>query len=467
VTGTSLGSPPLGPPEGSGATDPTRTARETFASRFGAIITMVGVALGLGNVWRFPYMVGRYGGAAFVLFYVLVVLVIGVPGLMAEWALGRHTRRGTVGAFARAGLPGGRFAGWFFFVIVIAATAYYTNVIGWVLYYAVGEVARAAGAALDASHVLPPDTGISTRSLGLQMMCTAAVTLSCVVVLLRGLRSGIERASRVVIPLLCVILVVLIVRSLTLPNAWTGVEWYILKFEMADLTPRVMMAAIGHTVFSLSLGGTFMVVYGSYLTDRDSLAANAGWTTFGDTFSGLLAGLAIFPAVFALGLEPNSGPGLIFATLPKVFAAIPVGWVFGVLFFVGWLGAGYLSGLAAFEVLVAGLTDNTALSRRQAVWLVAAVVFVVAIPPMLNNAVFIPWDLTFGSGMQTLGALVAAVTVGWAMDRSEAIRALSAGGDRPVPQWLYLWIRWVIPGALLMVGVWWLLTEALRTVRGV
>ena len=445
----------------------TEVSRETFASRFGAIITMVGVALGLGNVWRFPYMVGRYGGAAFVLFYLLVVLVIGVPGLMAEWALGRHTRRGTVGAFARAGLPGGKFAGWFFFVVVIAATAYYTNVIGWVLYYAVGEVARAVGGSLDASQVLPPDTGISTRSLGLQMLCTAAVTLSCVFVLLRGLRSGIERASRIVIPLLCAILVVLIVRALTLPNAWAGVEWYILKFEASDLTPRVMMAAIGHTVFSLSLGGTFMVVYGSYLTDRDSLTSNAGWTTFGDTFSGLLAGLAIFPAVFALGLEPNSGPGLIFATLPKVFAAIPVGWLFGLLFFAGLLGAGYLSGLAAFEVLVAGLTDNTTLGRRKAVWFVAGVVFVVSIPPMLNNGVFVPWDLTFGSGMQTLGALVAAVTVGWAMQRSEAIQALSAGGERPVPVWLYLWIRWVIPGALLMVGVWWLLTEALRTVRGV
>ena len=128
---------------------------------------------------------------------------------------------------------------------------------------------------------------------------------------------------------------------------------------------------------------------------------------------------------------------------------------------------GYLSGLAAFEVLVAGLTDNTALSRHRAVWLAAGVVFVVAIPPMLNNTVFVPWDLTFGSGMQTLGALVAAVTVGWAMDRREAIRALSAGSERPVPEWLYLWIRWVIPGGLLMVGVWWLLTEALRMVSSV
>ena len=438
--------------------------RETFASRFGAIITMIGVALGLGNVWRFPYMVGRYGGAAFVLFYILVVLVIAVPGLMAEWALGRHTRRGTVGAFERAGLPAGKFVGWFFFVIVIAATAYYTNVIGWVLYYAIGEIARAVHVPLDASAVLPPDTGFSSKSLLLQMACTTAVTLSCSFVLLRGLRSGIERASRIVIPLLCVILVILIGRALTLPNAWAGVEWYILKFDWADLTPRVMVAAIGHAVFSLSLGGTFMVVYGSYLTDQDSLTSNAWWTTFGDTFSGLLAGLAIFPAVFSLGLQPNSGPGLIFATLPKVFAAIPAGWLFGLLFFIGLLGAGYLSGLAAFEVLVAGLTDNTKMSRTKVVWLVAVIVFVVSIPPMINNRIFVPWDLTFGSGMQTLGAIVAALTVGWALKRSEAIAALSAGGDKPVPGWLYHWIRWVIPGALILVGVWWLLTELLGVV---
>ena len=161
MTGGSLGSSPAGPPDAVRSREVSQVIRETFASRAGAIVTMVGVALGLGNVWRFPYMVGRYGGAAFVLFYLLVVLVVGVPGLMAEWALGRHTRRGTVGAFARAGLPGGRFVGWFFFVIVVAATAYYTNVIGWVLYYAVGEASRAVGGRFDASRILPPETGIA------------------------------------------------------------------------------------------------------------------------------------------------------------------------------------------------------------------------------------------------------------------------------------------------------------------
>ena len=442
-------------------------SRETFASRFGAIITMVGFALGLGNVWRFPYMVGRFGGAAFVLFYVLVVLVIGVPGLMAETALGRYTRRGTVGAFERAGLPAGKAVGWFFFAIVVAATGYYINVIGWVVYYALGEIARAAGAALDVSAVLPPDVGVSGKSVLLQMACTAAVILSCVVVLARGLRNGIERAARIVIPLLCVILVVLIWRAMTLPNAYAGVAWYILKFRAADLTPRVMMAAIGHAVFSLSLGGTFMVVYGSYLSERENVARPAIWTVVGDTGTSLLAGFAIIPAVFALHMEPTQGPGLVFFTLPKVFAAIPLGWLFGLLFFVGLAGAGYLSDVAAFEVLVAGLTDNTRLTRKRAVWTMAAAVFLIAIPPIINNAIFVPWDLTFGSGMQTLGALLAVVCVGWCMRRADALEALSAQGTRPVPAWLYHWIRFGIPAGILAVGIWWLLSSVIGVVRAV
>ena len=142
----------------------------------------------------------------------------------------------------------------------------------------------------------------------------------------------------------------------------------------------------------------------------------------GDTGSALLAGFAVIPAVFALGLEPTSGPGLIFATLPKVFAAIPAGAFFGCLFFVGLFGAGYLSDVGAFEVLVAGLTDNTTMTRARAVWVVAAACFVLSIPPIVNNAVFVPWDLTFGSGMQTLGSLVAVIAVGWCISRSAALR---------------------------------------------
>ncbi|MEO8448326.1 MAG: sodium-dependent transporter [Gemmatimonadota bacterium] len=448
-------------------TAPAAPPRETFASRFGTTMTFIGVAVGLGNVWRFPYMAGKFGGAAFVLFYVLVTVVIGVPALMAEYALGRHTRRGTVGAFSAGGFPFGRQVGWFFFSVVIAATGYYTAVIGWVLYYAVGQAATALHLPLDPAAILPPDHGFAVKSFVLQLLCTGAVILACAVVLLKGLRAGIERASVIILPVLSIILVLLAIRALTLPGAGEGVRWFIFKFRLADLTPSVMVAAIGHAVFSLSLGGTFMVVYGSYLSEKDSVARLAIWTVVGDTGTSLLAGLAIIPAVFALGMAPTQGPGLLFSTLPQVFAAIPVGWLFGFLFFAGLFGAGYLSDVAAFEVLVAGLTDNTKLTRKRAVWVMAGAVFLIAIPPTLNNAVFVPWDLTFGSGMQTLGSLLAVLTVGWCFHRSAALEALSVKGERPVPIWLFYWIRFGIPAAILTVGIWWLLSSVFGAVQAV
>src|SRR6185437_1493523 len=181
------------------------SGRETFASRLGTLMTIIGVAIGLGNVWRFPYMVGKFGGAAFVLFYVFVSIVIGVPALMAEFALGRASRRGPVGAFEAARLPFGRAVGWFFFAVVIAATGYYTAVIGWVLYYAVGQLAAALRIPLDASAILPPDTGFVAKSFVLQLVCTAIVILTCALVVIRGLRAGIERASKVVLPMLLIV----------------------------------------------------------------------------------------------------------------------------------------------------------------------------------------------------------------------------------------------------------------------
>jgi neurotransmitter:Na+ symporter, NSS family len=440
--------------------------RETFSSRFGARISLIGVAVGLGNVWRYPYMVGKFGGAAFVLFYVLVALVIGVPALMTEYALGRHTRRGPVGAFAAAGLPYGKHAGWFFFAVVTAATGYYTAVIGWVAYYGVGQLANGLRVPLDVAAILPPDHGFVLKSFLLQLLCTGLVIVACALVLMKGLRSGIERASKIIMPSLFAILILLTIRSLSLPGAMEGVRWYILKFRIADLNANVMVAAMGHAIFSLSLGGTFMVVYGSYLDANENLAAPAIWTVIGDTGSALVAGLAIIPAVFAFGLEPGQGPGLLFVTIPKVFAGMPAGWAFGFLFFAGLFGAAYLSDVAAFEALVAGLTDNTRITRTRAVWLTAAAVFVIAIPPSINNAIFFPWDLTFGSGIQTLGSLVAVLTVGWCMNRSAALKELGANGE-PVPAWLFYWIRFGIPVAILTVGVWWLLTSVLGTVKAV
>ena len=416
---------------------------------------MIGVAVGLGNVWRFPYMLGSFGGAAFLLVYLGAALAIGVPALMAEWALGRHTRRGTVGAFERAGLPGGRYAGWFFFAVVTAATAYYVNVIGWVAWHGLVELATPLGGALEGTWILPPEAGVRARSLVLQASCTAVVVGACVLVLRRGLRRGIERASTVITPLLFLGLLVLLARSLTLPGADAGLRW-LLDFDPGRLTPSVALAALGQVIFSLALGGTFMVVYGSYLDEDESLGSGAVFTVLGDTAAGLLAALAIMPAVFALGMEPGSGPGLLFATLPEALGRVPWGWAVATVFFAALGGAAFLSAVAAFEVLVAGLTDNTRLSRKAAIGAMAAAVFVLAVPPMVNMRIFVPWDLTFGSGMQTLGALVAALTFGWSLDRGRALRELASGSPQRLHRVLYIWIRFAIPLAILAVGGWWM-----------
>lgn len=449
--------------------------RETFTgTRFGTVATTIGVAVGLGNLWRFPYMAGEFGGAAFVAFYLLAVVAVGVPGLTAEWLLGRHTRRGPVGAFERAGFPGGRALGWVFFVGVTAATGYYAAVVGWTAWHGAAELARAGGLSLDPSLVLPPETGVRPAGYLAGAGLTLAVIGSAAAVLLRGVRDGIERVSRVAAPALFAILVVLIVRSLTLDGAAEGVRWFVASFDPSELTPAVMVAALGQAVFSLALGGTFMVVYGSYMGSDEELLGNALYTAAGDTAAGLLGGLAIFPAVFALGLEPAGGPDLVFTTLPRVFAAMPGGSLLGALFFAGLTAAAFLSVVAAFEVLVAGLADNTRLGRRPAVWAVAGAVVLFSLPPTVNMAWFVPWDLTFGSGLQMGGALLAALCVGWALDRGAALRELAAaagdgevdgdargGPDPSSVRWLYRWVRFVVPAAVALVAAWWLASDVL------
>ena len=185
--------------------------RETFTSNFGLLMTMIGVAVGLGNVWRFPYMVGKFGGAAFVFIYLLAVLFIGIPALMCEWTLGRYTQRGTLGAFQKGGLPGGKYVGGFFFCIVIFATGYYSVAMGWLGYHAAGELLKAFNVDLNPSVILPPANGFDKNSLFLQLLTTAIVIFGCSMVLLKGLKKGIEKTSKFIIPTLLIILIVLII----------------------------------------------------------------------------------------------------------------------------------------------------------------------------------------------------------------------------------------------------------------
>lgn len=431
--------------------------RETFASRFGLLMTMIGVAVGLGNVWRFPYMVGRFGGASFVLFYLLMVLLVGIPALMAEWTLGRHTRRGTLGAFERGGFPGGKYVGYFFIFVIFCATGYYSNTLGWVFFHGLGEAASLLGMTFDPSVILPPESGFDPTSLVLQLLATPLVLGACGFILVKGLRRGIERISKIIMPTLLIILVVLIARAVTLDGASEGLRWYLGSLSFEGMDGSTMAAALGQAIFSMSLGGTFMVIYGSYMDDSEKIPGMAVLTGLGDTLAGLLAGLAIFPAVFAFGLEPDSGPSLIFVTLPQTFRQIPFGGLFGLLFFTGLFGAAFLSAVAALEVQVGGIIDNSKLSRKSAVLLACSIVLVLAIPPMINMKIFFPWDLTFGSGMQTLGAFLAVITTAWCIKRSDALKELASTTAQPFHHVLYWWMRVVIPACVLFVGVKWLM----------
>lgn len=439
----------------------TESPRETFSSNFGLLMTMTGVAVGLGNVWRFPYMVGKFGGASFVLFYILMVISIGIPAMMTEWVLGRYTRRGTLGAFEKASLPGGKYVGRFLFFVLVCAAGYYSNVLGWVGYYALGNVTELIGFPVNESAIIPPQSGFDSKSFYLQLIMTALVIVTCGFVLVRGLRGGIEKVSKLIVPVLFGVLFVLIIRSVTLPGAARGIQWYIGGFDPGELTGSVMAAALGQAVFSMSLGGTFMVIYGSYLNKGVKIPRNALFVGLGDTLAGILAGFAIFPAVFAFGLQPDEGPNLIFSTLPNIFSALPVGWIFGLLFFCGLFGVAYLSDVAGMEVLVMGVVDSSKIPRTKAVLIICTLVYLAAIPPMINFQIFVPWDLFFGSGMQTLGALLAVITAVWCIKRSDSLRELSAGRKSPVPEFLIWWMRYVIPLAILFVGANWFLEKIL------
>lgn len=200
----------------------------------------------------------------------------------------------------------------------------------------------------------------------------------------------------------------------------------------------------------------------SYLKKDTNLIQTGIMNGIGDTIAALMAGFAIFPAVFAFNIEPSSGPGLIFFTLPKVFDSMPAGWLFAIFFYIALFGAAYLSAVAAFEVMIAGIVDNTKLNRKQATWLMAGVGFLLAIPPMINFQIFTPWDLFWGSGMQTLGCTLAVIASVWVIKRSEGLKALAEGTGKQFPLWLYWWMRIVVPLAVAFVGINWLLSEVLK-----
>lgn len=418
---------------------------ERFSSGWGSAMALIGVSVGLANVWRFPYMAGQYGGGAFVLLYLVMVVLLGAPALIAEWSLGRMTRGGPGTAFRAIGMPGGKFLGGLLFLTVFMAGSYYTVVVAQVLYYAL------PGGPIADPEAFYADTfqGITLRNLGF----TALVFIGMGVVAALGVRRGIERISRIAMPLAAGALVLVVLRSVTLPGAAEGLRYFLWP-DFDRVTAATFLAALGQAFFSLSLGGTFFLAYGSYLPSRVSLRRLAGSTVAGDTGAALLGGLAVLPAAFALGVAPSSGPPLLFFTLPRVFAEMPGGAVFGPLFFAGLFIAAFFSALAALEVVVGAAMAWTGWKRSDVVIGAVLIQLPLALPSMASTA-YLGWsDLVWGSTMQPVGSALTLIGLGFFVSRTRALAEAGRGSNHP-PGGLWLfWIRWVVPAAVVVVLVW-------------
>ena len=440
--------------------------RSTWGSRAGFILAAAGSAVGLGNIWGFPTQVGQGGGAAFVVVYLACIFLICAPIMAGEIALGRRTRQSPVGSFAA--LAPGR-AWWLVGALGVLASAgilsFYAVIAGWAVAYVWFVAAGAVTGTPEAiSRFFDEFTanGLVSATLALVVIGTTAA------VLLGGIRAGIERVTKALMPLLVLLLMVLAVRAVTLPGAAAGLAYYLSPdlTRLADV--QVFTAALGQAFFSLSLGMGCLLTYGSYLKRRDGIAASVLCIVALDTAIALLAGFIIFPVGFSIaGFEPTtSGPGLIFTVLPRLFATLPGGHLFGAAFFLLLSIAALTSTISVLEVPVAHCVDALGWSRTKAVGAVAALVSVLAIPSALGNGAVALFTSVPGLGsgfldlMSTVwnefalpvGGCLTALFIGriWGGDRAlDELRA--EGAWFPVPAvWVFL-IRWICPAAIISI----------------
>jgi NSS family neurotransmitter:Na+ symporter len=422
------------------------TARETFGSRFGSLMVLIGVAVGLANVWRFPYLAGNHGGAAFVLLYVVLNFLLGIPAIMAEWTLGRLTRQGPAGAFVTAGMPGGRWVGLVLFFTVFMAMTYYALIVGQVLFYAIQtSLGRAVGE--DPGAFYQSTLGGITRW---NVAVTAATFLGIGGVVYLGVRRGIEALSRIAMPLVYLSLLIVIARSVTLPGAMEGLRFYLVP-DLSKIDGPTVLAAMGQVFFSLSLGGTFFLLYGSYLREDENIPVTAVQTAFGDMTAALLAGLAVLPAVFAMGVKPTSGPSLLFITLPGVFSEMPGGAFAGGLFFAAFFVAAFLSAVAGMEVLVDGARHYFGWSRGRAIVVLVAADLLLSLPSMVSSNYLMWNDRVWGSTMQPVGSALTLIALGWFVSRGRALAEVNRGSSIRVGALWIFWIRWVIPVSIVVI----------------
>ncbi|MFC4767609.1 sodium-dependent transporter [Effusibacillus consociatus] len=429
-----------------------KTLPERFTSS-GFILAAIGSAVGLGNMWKFPYITGKYGGAAFFLLFIGCLLFVGLPILLAEMAIGRGGRGNAVTSFQS--LSKSKYWGAFGFLSVVGAFAilsFYAVVAGWTIHYAIESLTGGLYASSDFKS-----TFLTFAGGYLPVLWQAVTMVITGWVVAKGISGGIEKFNKVLIPGLAIILIILMVRALTLDNAAAGVEFF-LKPDFSKLTAESALIALGHAFFSLSLGMGTMLTYGAYVERQQSLGKASLAIGGGDLLYALVAGLIIFPTAFSFGIEPSQGAGLVFMALPAAFAAMPLGQFFGFLFFILLAIAALTSAVSLLEVPVAYAMTKWNWNRKKAAFYTSVICFLIGVPSALSmgpladfapgGKTYFDWfDFVASNILLPIGGLLVTLFTGYAWKRAGEEAGLSGFWYNA---WMFL-LRYVAP--LLVIAI--------------
>ncbi len=443
--------------------------RGTFGSKLGVVLASAGSAVGLGNIWRFPTEVGNNGGAAFILLYLICVLFIGMPIMISEFVIGRHTHANTATAYQKLA-PGSwwRVQGAMGVFVAFIIMCYYSVISGWTLYYAYASL---AGMLSDGSQDFKQFFNDFVSNPVLPLVFAVIVMALVHGIIVRGVQHGIERFSKVMMPMLLLIIGILMVCSFSLPGSSAGLA-FLLKPDFSKVTPTTFLSAIGQAFFSLSLAMGCLCTYASYFRDDTKLVKTACSVSVIDTMVALLAGFIIFPAVFSVpGVEPEAGPGLVFMSLPYVFTqafhVLPwVGYIFSFLFYVLLFLAALTSAISIHEPVTAYLHEAHHMSRKKAAWCVSFVCMTLGVFCSLSNGIlsdFKIFGLTLIDAFDALpakillplGGIIISLFTGWRLDRKLLYDELTNQGTVRFPffrAYIFL-LRWIIPVAIACVFV--------------
>ena len=440
-------------------------SRDSFGSRFGALVAMAGSAVGLGNLWRFPYLVGENGGAAFIIIYILMVFLICLPIFISEFVIGRRSQKNAFAAFRDLSRGSAwKWVGLFTVIVPLVVLSYYSVIGGWSVEYLLKSVTFSfiGGESNASMNTLFADFVSSTWA---PLIMHTIFLLATTLIVMVGIKDGIEKFSKVMMPMLFVIVLAIAVYSLTLPGAGKGVD-YLFDPDFSKINGKACAAALGQAFFSLSLGFGTILTYASYVDKKDNPLFQSTATAVSDLMFAMIAGVAIMPAVFAFGLNPQSGPGLVFETLPFVFSQMPAGGMIAILFFLALLVAALTSSISMLEVAVAYLVEEKGFKRAGACgvlfvlcWIVGALCSLSFGPlsdvKIAGQSIFDFFDSASSNILMTLGSLLTVLFVGWRLKKTDVYDEFTNGGSISGNVRLFgvLWflIRYVCPLAIVIV----------------